>query len=98
MLQQQEQPHTLTQLQTQQQQQQQEEEEPASEASASEAVSGSMELVPVVKVQTESDAADNVRIQFDEKGQKSYKCEICAKVLQSKYNLKRHNVSPPSQI
>ena len=55
-----------------------------------------MELA-VVKVkgegEGESDLPDNVTIQFDEKGQKSYKCDICEKVLQSKYNLKRHNVS-----
>ena len=53
----------------------------------------SSEELPVVKVQTDAELGDNVKIQYDEKGQKSYKCEICDKVLQSKYNLKRHNVS-----
>ena len=54
------------------------------EASSAAAVSAAKE---------EESLGGNVSIQYDEKGQKSYKCEICDKVLQSKYNLKRHNVS-----
>ena len=59
-------------------------------------VSGSSEMdmsSALVKVQSDGEIIENVTIQFDEKGQKSYKCDICEKVLQSKYNLKRHNVS-----
>ena len=76
-------------LQPHHQQQQQQQQQPP----PSDSVSQSMDPSSVVKVQTEIDAGENVTIQYDEKGQKSYKCDVCDKVLQSKYNLKRHNVS-----
>ena len=62
-------------------------------AASAAASSSSSSAAVVVSAAEEESLGDNVKIQYDEKGQKSYKCEICDKVLQSKYNLKRHNVS-----
>jgi len=41
----------------------------------------------------EEEIGEHVKILYDEKGHKSYKCELCEKILQSKYNLKRHNLA-----
>ena len=68
---------SLQQFQLDLSQQQQQQQQPPSESAL------------VVKVpKKEREPVENATVQFDDKGQKSYKCDICDKVLQSKYNLK----------